>query len=453
MSAQSKDILHQMRSEAVTFFQASLKPVNPYEAVRRFVQIDGNRLLLGQKNQSQTELDLREYEHIFLVGGGKATAPMAKAMEDIFGDRIAAGVINVKYGFTETLSFTEIIEADHPLPDKNGVEGTKKILAILDSAREKDLVFSLISGGGSALLPQPAGRISLEEKQALTRDLLKCGASIDEINAIRKHISASKGGQMARVAFPATTVNLMLSDVVGDRMDVIASGPFVPDRSTFKESWGILEKYGLDDIPESVKEHLKGGVGNNIPETPKEGDPIFNRAYNFIIGSNILALEAAREEAEKAGYNTLILSSIIEGETKDVARVHTAIAGEILKTGRPVHPPACIISGGETTVTIHGKGLGGRNQEFCLAAAIHIQDLPQRVVILSGGTDGNDGPTDAAGAIVDPMSIWRGEEAGMDASAFLANNDSYHYFERIDDLLVTGPTNTNVMDVRIMLIR
>lgn len=453
MSPESNDLLRNMRSEALSLFQTSVKAVNPYEAIRRFVQVDGNRLFIGQKSQPQTELDLKKYEHIFLVGGGKATAPMALAMEDLLGKRIKKGIINVKYGFTEDLSFTTIIEADHPLPDRNGVEGTKKILALLENAGERDLVFSLISGGGSALLPHPAGNISLEEKQAITKNLLKCGASIDEINAIRKHISASKGGQMARVASPATTVNLMLSDVVGDRMDVIASGPFVPDMSTFKDSLQILEKYELEDIPLSVKEHLQRGIDNSIPETPKEGDPLFDKVYNIVIGSNILSLEAAREGAEKHGYKCIILSSMIEGETRDVADVHVAIAREVLKTGRPVQPPACIISGGETTVTIYGTGLGGRNQEFCLKAAMGIEDFPPRVVILSGGTDGNDGPTDAAGAIVDPLTINRGKEKGLDASEYLANNDSYHYFEKTGDLLLTGPTNTNVMDVRFILVR
>ena len=453
MSSQSNNDLKKMRSEAKKIFQTSIERVNPYEAVRRFVRVDGKRLILGQENQAKTELDLDKFQRIFIVGGGKATAPMARAMEELLGERIDKGIINVKYGFTEKLSFTEIIEADHPLPDRNGVDGTKKILDLLDNAGEKDLIFSLISGGGSALLPSPSGKISLEEKQAVTKRLLECGASIDEINGIRKHVSSSKGGQMSRVVFPATTINLMLSDVVGDKMDVIASGPFVPDMSTFDEAWETLQKYQLKDIPDTIKDHLKKGMKKVIPETPKEGDPIFNRIHNFIIGSNILALEAAGDEAEKMGYHTIILSSMIEGETKDVASVHTAIAMEILKTGIPLNPPACIISGGETTVTIQGEGLGGRNQEFCLAAAMELVDLPPRAVILSGGTDGNDGPTPAAGAIVDTLTVKRGHEMGMDASDYLKNNDSYHFFQKIDELLMTGPTNTNVMDVRIILVR
>jgi glycerate 2-kinase len=410
-------------------------------------------LILGSGNQKKITLDLDRFRRIFLVGGGKATAPMARALEDLLGERINGGIINVKYGFTDHLSFTEIVEAGHPLPDLNGVTGTKKIIDLLKELGEQDLVFSLISGGGSALLPQPANHISLAEKQALTKELLECGASIDEINTVRKHISSSKGGQMARVAFPATTANLMLSDVVGDKMDVIASGPFVPDPSCFEDAVEIFEKYKLKDLPESISRYVKSGLARGVPETPKVGDPIFDRVHNFIIGSNILALETARVAAQGMGYRSLVLSSSIEGETKDVALVHAGIAREVLATGNPVSPPACIISGGETTVTIRGTGLGGRNQEFCLAAAIAIQELPPRMVILSGGTDGNDGPTPAAGAVVDPLTLRKGEEMGMNAAVYLADNDAFHYFKKIDQLLITGPTKTNVMDVRIILVK
>jgi len=446
-------VIREMRSDAESLFRSAVQRVNPYEAVKRFVHLKGNRLFLGEQDVSDVELDLEAFDHVYLAGGGKATAPMARAMEDLLGERIDAGVISVKYGFTDDLTRTEISEAGHPLPDQNGVRGTQKILALLEKAGKKDLVFSLISGGGSALLPQPADRITLEEKQAVTRTLLGCGASIDEINTIRKHISSSKGGQMARTAYPATIINLMLSDVVGDRMDVIASGPFVPDSSTFRDAFEIFEKYRIEEVPDTVRDILKRGMENRIPDTPKEGDPLFDRVHNFIIGSNILALEAAGREAERRGYHTLILSSMVEGETREVARVHTALAKEILKTGNPVPPPACIISGGETTVTIQGDGMGGRNQEFCLAAAMDLQGLPPRVVILSGGTDGNDGPTAAAGAIVDPESVGRGDNMGLKAADYLSNSDSFHYFENTGDLLMTGPTNTNVMDVRIILVR
>ena len=446
-------ILQQMRQEAEDIFTSCLKAVDPYAAVRRFVRLEGDALLLGGENGPETRVDLSRYERVFLVGGGKATAPMAKAMEDLLGERLLRGVINVKYGFTVPLRLTRVHEAAHPVPDENGVNGAREIFRLLEECGERDLVFSLISGGGSALLPLPAGGIRLAEKQDLTRSLLACGASIDEINAVRKHISLSKGGQMARAAFPATVVNLMLSDVVGDRMDVIASGPFVPDASSYGDVLEIFERYRLDRVPPAVFDHISEGAKGRIPETPKESDPVFENVFNFIVGSNILALEAAAGRAEDLGYQPLILSSMVEGETREVARVHTAIAGEILKTRRPLPPPACVISGGETTVTLRGKGLGGRNQEFCLAAVRDLAGLPPRVVILSGGTDGNDGPTDAAGAVVDPLTARRAQEAGIKAAAYLDDNDAYHFFEKTGDLLVTGPTNTNVMDVRLVLVK
>ena len=451
MNKQRKE-LETVRSDAKEIFAGCLTAVDPYKAVKRFVHVQGDRLIVGMEGGPETELDLAEFDRISLVGAGKATAPMAAAIEELFGERIQKGLINVKYGFTRELAFTEITEAGHPVPDENGVKGTGKILDFLQSTGEKDLIFSLISGGGSALLPFAVGNITLSDKQEITRELLACGASIDEINAVRKHISSSKGGQMARAAFPATIINLMLSDVVGDKMDVIASGPFVPDSATFKDVWGIFNKYNLKDIPPAIHEHMKAGLNGQISETPKVNDKIFNRVFNFIVGSNILALESASATAKKLGYETLILSSMVEGETREVARVHTAMAKEIVKTGRPIPPPACIISGGETTVTIRGDGLGGRNQEFCLAACMDLVELPHRVVILSGGTDGNDGPTDAAGAIVDPFTVTRGKDAGMEAAEFLNRNDAYHFFEKTEDLLMTGPTNTNVMDVRLVLV-
>ncbi|MGD2028508.1 MAG: glycerate kinase [Desulfobacterales bacterium] len=451
MNKQRKN-LETIRSDAKEIFEKCLTAVDPYMAVKRFVHVQKDRLVIGIEGGPETELDLAKFDRISLVGAGKATAPMAGAIEELFGEKIRKGLINVKYGFTQELAFTEITEAGHPLPDENGVKGTGAVLDFLQSAGQKDLIFSLISGGGSALLPFPVENITLSDKQEITRELLACGASIDEINAVRKHMSSSKGGQMARAAFPATIVNLMLSDVVGDKMDVIASGPFVPDRATFKDVWGIFNKYNLKNIPPAIHEHMKAGLNGQISETPKENDKIFDRVFNFIVGSNILALEAAGETAKTLGYETLILSSMVEGETREVSRVHTAIAKEIVKTGRPIAAPACIISGGETTVTIRGDGLGGRNQEFCLAACMDLVELPPRVVILSGGTDGNDGPTDAAGALADPLTVTRGKDAGMETAEFLNNNDAYHFFEKTGDLLMTGPTNTNVMDVRLVLV-
>jgi len=440
------------RQEAKEIFLHALKAVDPYSAVRRFLNVEGNLLKIGKDVRTISSLDLGAFERILVVGAGKATAPMAKALEDIFGKRITRGIINVKYGFTAPLAFIETVEAGHPVPDNAGVEGTGRIMELLGSTSAKDLVFSLISGGGSALLPQPAPGISLEEKQAMTKSLIACGATIAEINAVRKHISISKGGQLAAKAFPATVINLMLSDVVGDRMDVIASGPFTPDMSTFSEGSAILDKYGLKDVSSGIRKRLEMGAAGTLAETPKKGDQVFSRVQNIIVGSNILALEAAEEKARSLGYETLILSSMIEGETREAAIFHAAIAGEIMATGRPIKRPACVISGGETTVTIRGKGLGGRNQEFCLASAIAIAGASDSLVIMSAGTDGNDGPTDAAGAVVDAGTVSRGTAAGMNASEFLKNNDSYHFLKKTGDLLITGRTNTNVMDLRLILV-
>jgi len=444
--------LEKLFSDAKDIFLHSLKPVDPYQAVKRFVRVQGDTVELGPPEDPIAALHLEDYRRVLVVGGGKASSPMARALEDLLGPRVSTGLVNVKSGFTEPLGKIELIEAEHPVPGNLGVGGTRRILEKLHEAGEKDLVFSVISGGGSALLPSPAGEITLEEKQTVTRKLLECGAVIDEINAVRKHISSSKGGQMARAAYPATTVNLMLSDVVGDKLDVIASGPFTPDGSTFDQVLRIFRKYNLEDIPKAVLDYIQAGVEGRVPETPKAGDPVFENVHNIVVGSNILACRAAEERAGALGYNTLILSSMIEGETRDVALVHAGIAKEILASGLPIEKPACIISGGETTVTVKGSGLGGRNMEFALAAAIHLQTCAGPVVILSGGTDGNDGPTDAAGAFADPTTVERGKSAGVEANDSLAANDSYHFFERIGDLLVTGPTKTNVMDIRLVLV-
>jgi len=447
-----QETLRTMRVHAEDIFRSCLTAVDPYEAVRRHVRIEAGRLIVGTENRIEAALELKRYRHIYLVGGGKATAPMAAALEELLGTSLHKGLVNVKYGFGQKLAITEVTEAGHPVPDRNGVIGTGKILRLLEGAREEDLVFSVISGGGSALLPQPAGNITLSQKQEITRMLLSCGAAIDEINALRKHISLSKGGQMARVAFPATVVNLMLSDVVGDRTDVIASGPFTADASTFHECRDILDRYDLADIPASIGAYISAGVEGRIPETPKSGDPVFDHVFHLVVGSNIQALEAAEQRAAAIGYRTLLLSSMVEGETREVARVHCAIAKEILSTGRPLPPPACVISGGETTVTLHGQGTGGRNQEFCLAAALDLAGVSPRVVILSAGTDGNDGPTDAAGAVVDPFTVARGRAVGAHARRHLRENDAYPFLEKTKDLLKTGPTRTNVMDVRLVLV-
>jgi hydroxypyruvate reductase len=313
-------------------------------------------------------------------------------------------------------------------------------------------VIFLLSGGASALLPLPADGIRLEEKQEVTQLLLDCGADIKEINTIRKHISQIKGGRIAQLAYPSVVLGLILSDIVGDPLDAIGSGPTVPDTSTFLEAWEILRKYGLlNEIAPSIQNHLRLGKEGKIEESPKPGHSAFDKVHNLLVGSNLLSLRAVAKESKGLGFNTLILSSSIVGETRDAAWFHAAIAREVVSTGNPVPVPACLISGGETTVTIRGDGKGGRNQEFVLAGATEIDGL-ENVVFLSGGTDGTDGPTDAAGAIADALTIKRAREMGLSAKAHLENNDAYPFFKRLGDLLMTGPTRTNVMDVRIILI-
>jgi hydroxypyruvate reductase len=427
--------------DALRIFHAALKAAAPSEAVLRHVKLTRNLLMAGRNRYR-----LDTYPNVYVIGAGKASAQMAQAIERLLGKRISGGLINVKYDHKARLRRIELNECGHPIPDRNGELGAQRIADIARQAGQDDLVVCLISGGASALLPLPAAPITLEEKQETTRLLLHCGANIHELNCVRKHISAVKGGQLALLAWPATMLTLILSDVIGDDLDVIGSGPTVPDRSTFAEARAILSKYGITaKVPAAVRERLS----ENAAETPKPGDRIFEYVQNLIVGSNRLAVDAAARQARALGYHTLVLSTFIEGETRDVARVHAAIAKEIRATGRPVKLPACVISGGETTVTIRGTGLGGRNQEFALAAALDIAGLKD-VVILSAGTDGTDGPTDAAGAIADGTTIAR---AGLDASAYLANNDSYRFFENLGDLIKTGPTGTNVADVRILLLR
>jgi len=439
-------------SLAKDIFTCAVKAVNPYYLVRKNLFMEGNFLIVGGETGPRKTFNLSEYQRIFVIGAGKATASMAKCCEEILGDRIYKGIIVVKYGYKEPLSFIKIIEAGHPVPDTSGLAGAQKIRESLRDCGESDLVISLISGGGSALLPMPPSDISLAEKQTLTQLLLECGATIKEVNAVRKHISQTKGGRLAQWIYPATLVNLVLSDVVGDDLDVIASGPFVPDTSTFQDVWDIFLKYHLlDRVSETIKDYIQRGIEGVVDETPKAESQVFEKVHNVIIGNNLTALIAASKQAKLLGFNALILSSAIEGEAREVAKIHTAIAKEVITSGNPIAPPACIISGGETTVTVKGTGLGGRNLEFCLAISLEIADLTN-VVVLSAGTDGTDGPTDAAGAIVDATTYYRAVKQGLNPLAYLKNNDSYHFFEKMGDLLITGPTNTNVMDVRLILI-
>jgi glycerate 2-kinase len=446
MDAKSKTI-HQMRKDALDIFSCAVKAVDPGSAVKKKCSLDKTLLTLGEH-----AWDIRQFDNIFVVGAGKAGAPMALALEDMLGENISGGVISVKYGHGEILKRLSVIEAGHPLPDENGRMAARGILRVAKSAGEHDLVICLISGGGSALLCLPAPGISLDDKQKTVQALLSCGATIHQINAVRKHISGIKGGRLARAAYPATIVSLILSDVVGDDPEVIASGPTVPDTSTFQTCMEIIDAYRLQsELPRSVLLHLTKGAKGEIPETPGAGEPCFTKTGHILIGSNYQATFEARRRAAELGYHCLILSTMMQGDAAQSAKIHAAVAKEIIKTGNPVPSPACILSGGEATVVIKGEGTGGRNMEFALAFAMEIADC-KPVVMLSAGTDGTDGPTDAAGAVVDADTCGKASAMGLSPAKYLENNDSYHFFKAINDLFITGPTRTNVMDIRIMLV-
>jgi len=445
--------LAEMKEHALAIFHAALKAVEPREAVLKSLARSADMLRIVSGKKLLKRFDLRKIDQIFVVGAGKASAPMAEAIEEVLGNRLSAGVVVVKTGHGLKLRKTTVLEASHPIPDEAGLAAAQKIKTILEKAGPHDLIFSVISGGGSALLPLPARGLSLADKQVVTKMLLGCGASIQEINAVRKHLSQVKGGQLARAAAPAAVVNLMLSDVVGDDLDTIASGPFVPDHSTFQEIAAILARYELTQkIPAVVREYVERGLHGQIAENPKPGAPEFEKVLNLIVGSNYQALLAAAGAARQAGYRPLILSSYVTGETREVAKVHAALAKEVRASGHPVRPPACLISGGETTVTLKGQGKGGRNQEFALAAALEL-DGWQDVLLFSAGTDGTDGDTDAAGAMADGQTCTRARQAGMSASQHLEANDSYPLFARLGDLVMTGPTRTNVMDIHLVMVQ
>ena len=435
------------RKRILEVLEAALEAVDPAEAIRRYVRRDGDILAVGERTY-----DLRQYEKIHVIGGGKAGGAMASAIEGILGNRITRGIVNVKYGYTANTTVIHLNEAGHPLPDENGLRGATQMLELAQEAGADDLILCLISGGGSALMPLPVEGVSLADLKAVTDALLRCGATINELNAVRKHLSQLKGGSLARAAHPAQIVSLMLSDVVGNPLDVIASGPTVPDASTYEDVMQILGKYDLSgQLPAPVLERFELGARGDIEDTPKEGDDIFDGTHNVIIASNGIAAEAAAKSAGELGFHTLLLSTYVEGEAREVAKVFAAIGKEIVASGRPIDRPACVIAGGETTVTVRGDGMGGRNQELALSAALEIQGLGN-VTIVGLATDGSDGPTDATGAIADGDTVSRARALGLSPQAHLTRNDAYHFFDALGDLLVTGPTNTNVNDLTFVFV-
>jgi glycerate 2-kinase len=440
---------------------AALDAVEPGAAVRRYLRREGQRLLIGERTY-----DLDNFERIFLVGVGKAGAPMAQAVAEILGEQLAGGVIIVKEGhvgienvelrieksehdraFSILNSQFSILEAGHPIPDQRGVDGARRMAELLAQTTERDLVIALISGGGSALLTLPAPGVTLADMQALTAALLACGASINAINTLRKHLDQLKGGGLARMARPAALVTLILSDVVGNPLDVIASGPTVPDPTTFAEAYAVLERYDVvGKVPASIVMHLHRGIAGKVEETLKSSDPRFKRVQNLIVGGNSQAADAALTAARSEGFNTLLLTTFLQGEAREIGRALAAVARELAATGQPIPRPACVVAGGETTVTLRGDGKGGRNQELALAAAADLAGLSD-VALVALATDGGDGPTDAAGAVATGATIERARAQGLDPAASLARNDAYPFFAALGDLLRPGPTQTNVNDL------
>lgn len=443
------ETLQRLRHDACIILVSALKAVDPIDAMNNALTLDGD--LLAFEGGS---VDLSKISRIFVVGGGKAGGLMTRAIESILRGRINGGIVNVIKGTENSVKANrvELWGASHPLPCSEGEKGVDRMLDMTNGLTKADLVITLISGGGSALMPYPASGITLVDLQETTNLLLRSGANINELNAVRKHLSGFKGGQFARHVAPAQLLTLILSDVIGDPLDTIASGPTAPDDSTFIEARAVIEKYGLlEKIPENVLERINAGLNGLVPETPKRGDPLFNDVYNVLIANNSIAAQSANKTAENLGYNSMILSTYIEGVARQVGEVLSGIAKEEYYRDLPLPKPAAIIIGGETTVTVTGKGKGGRNQEVALGAVQKMEGL--KAVMATLGTDGIDGPTDAAGAVVDGLTYRRAKVAGLDPNSFLMNNDAYLFFENMNDLIFTGPTGTNVNDLSVILVR
>ena len=434
------------RELALKSLESTLNAINPKQIVKSKLLLKNSTL-----HADKYSFDLKKFMNVYVIGGGKASGSMAEALEQVLDGHIKKGLVNVPRGSKNKTDIIRLHEASHPIPDEAGVEGTRSMLKMLEQAKEDDLIICLISGGGSSLMPLPRGEISISNKREITNALLKCGATINEINTVRKHISDFKGGWLAKKAYPATILNLILSDVVGDPLDFIASGPTVPDSTTFNDAIKVLEKYGLwSKAPASIRKVLSDGEKGIIPETPKADDEAFKKVFNVVVGNNRLASLTAQEYLKSEGLNTLLLTATLEGEARHVGVMLASIAREISTSGNPVPKPAGIIVGGETTVIVAGKGLGGRNQEIALAAAQKLNGM-NGIVVASLSTDGIDGPTDAAGAIVDGKTLVKAAKMGLAPEEYLAENDSYHFFSKLGDLIFTGPTGTNVNDISVIV--
>jgi len=436
-------------------FSRALERVDPYEMIKNSIAVEDDTLVISHNGQTLRE-NLNAYRDIVAIGIGKASSKMGAAVEDILKERLSGGIVVTKYGHAERLKGIQVIEAGHPIPDENSVAGAEALYRIASRADENTLIINLISGGGSSLLSLPAEGVTLGDKQETTRVLLESGADIREINCVRKHISRVKGGRFAHAAFPARMINIILSDVVGDRLDSIASGIAVPDDTTYAQAVGIVDKYRIRSVlPASVVSLLESGKAGKNPDTPKQGDPVFDRVINILLGNNLAACRAARDHGAYLGYRSFLLTSMLTGEAREAARFFAAVARDIYRCTSDFAKPALVVSGGETTVTVKGAGKGGRNQEMALSFLNDFQEAQddmEGIHFLSAGTDGTDGPTDAAGALVGPGLLHRVRSSGLNTGAYLEKNDSYHFFQKAGGLFVTGPTNTNVCDIQLLIV-
>ena len=429
------------RQKAIEIFLAGVESVKPRNLIRNYVSINNDILWI-----SGTSFDLAAIKNIYAVGFGKASAAMSQALESVLGEKITGGCVITKYGHSVPQQIVEIIEAGHPVPDENGMRGTERILSIVKNAGKDDLVICLISGGGSALLADVPNGCTLEDMRLLNSLLLKTGANITEINCIRKHLSKVKGGLLSKAAHPARLVSLIISDVIGDPLDVIASGPTVPDPTTFTDAVSILKRYQIEsEIPNQIYKVLLDGMKDKQKETLKISDEVLLNTKNLVIGTNKLALEKAKEKAESFGYKPRIVTNTLEGDVTDVA-------GYIIESVKAAGKNSCLLFAGEPTVKVTGTGLGGRNQHFALIIANLLKDMPD-ITVLAAGTDGTDGPTDATGAIVDSCTRENAYRLNLNMEQYIHNNDAYHFFKQEGGLIVTGPTQTNVMDLIVTLIQ
>ena len=425
--------------------EAGLEAGNPERAVKRAVKVKGNSLWVGKRR-----FDIPAYKNLATVGAGKASARMALALERLLGDKLDRGVVVTKDGHACRTRTITIREASHPVPDRRGQRGAGEILDLVRSLGPQDLLFVLISGGASSLLPAPAKGLSLADKQKVTDHLLRCGAGIQEINAVRKHLSAIKGGQLA-ASTQATIISLILSDVLGDDLATIGSGPVTPDPTTYGQAKQILTTYDIwDQVPREVRNYISKGLSGTIAETPKPGSRHLKRVHPTIIGNNAMAVAAISRTAKTLGLRPLVLTTTLTGEAREIAKTLGAIGREIHSSDRPVRRPACIIMGGEPTVRVTGTGQGGRAQELALSAANEIAGLPN-IWVAAFGTDGTDGPTEAAGAVVDGQTAGRARRIGVDPYGALSHNDSYNFFREVGGHIITGATGTNINDICLLL--